>query len=399
MAHPVDLTIERVPCNFCGGKRTNKGGFVGADKKRQRYFCRDCQRFYREGAVYRKRKESYAPKLDVLPSERRLIAELREIARTLSKTPTTNDIRNLSKKKKCHTLENYYAVFGSYVEAVRAAGLKQHYKQEFDKEKLLAELRELAKSFDRRMFARDVGAARRKGLVSPKNHFDNAFGSIPLAIEASGVNENHPFDDFAHLPRHKSGEYLPRAREYSREELCEHLRKLERKLGRVPRHNDIEKNYKKDVRPSLKAYLNEFGTISKARKAAHIVNSQWKKFTKNELLEQLKKLGERLGKRPTDRDIIRACAAGETASADVFARNFGSIIKAYEAAGFEVLKPKEYTDRELLKRLRKLRQKLGKRIGWNDLLRASREGWCPSPNTVYRRIGNVYRLEEILSGE
>lgn len=397
MAYPVDLTIERVACNFCGGKRTNKGGFVGKDKKRQRYYCRDCQRFFREDAVYRKRKKSYAPKLDVLPSERRLIDELRQIAQMLGKTPTTNDIARLSKQKKSHTLKNYYAVFGSYVEAVKAAGLKQHYRQEFDKEKLLAELRELGKTLNEPMFARHVVEARRHGLVSPQNHFDKAFGSISKAIEAAKVNEKYPFDGFGYLPR-KQGEYLPRAKQYSREDLIRHLKKLEMKIGRIPRHKDVEENYKKDVRPSLKAYLNEFGTISNARKAARISNAQWKKFSKAELIGQLKKLGEKLGRRPTDRDIIRACNAGEAASVQVFANSFGSVIKAYEAAGFEVLKPKEYTDREIIKRLRKLRQKLGKRIGWNDLKRASLEGWCPSPNTVYRRIGNVDKIEEILNG-
>ncbi len=398
MAHPVDPTIERVVCNFCGGKRTNKGGFVGKEKKSQRYFCRDCQRFFREGVVYPKRKRSYDPKWSVLPSAERLIKELREIAATLGKTPTTNDIARLSKEKKSHTLQNYYAVFGSYVNAVKAAGLKQHYRQDFDKEKLLAELRELAESFDRRVFARDVIAARRTKLVSPKNHFDGAFGSIPQAIEVSGINKKYPFDDCAFLPRQENGEYLRRARAYSREELCEHLRKIQRKLGRVPRQNDIEKNYKKDVRPSLKQFLNEFGTISQARKAAKIANPPWQKFTKNELLEQLRKLGEQLGKKPTDRDIVRACNAGEAASVQVFVNNFGGLPAAYEAAGFEVLKPREYTDREIIKRLRKLRQKLGKRIGWNDLNRASLEGWCPSPGTVYHRIGNVDKIEEILNG-
>jgi Homing endonuclease associated repeat len=396
MAHPIDPIIERVKCNFCGGKRTNKGGFVDKDKKRQRYYCRDCQRFFRENAVYRKRKESYAPKLDLLPSEERLIDELRQIAQTLGKTPRFADITRLSKQKQSHTTQNYYAVFGNYVEAVKAAGLKQHYRQEFDKEKLLAELHELGKTLNEPMFARHIVEARRKSLVSPKNHFDNAFGSISKAIEAAGVNKKYSFDDFSYLPR-KQGEYLPRAKQYSRDDLIRHLKKLETKIGRIPRQKDIEENYKKDVRPSLKAYLNEFGTISKARKAAHILNIQWQKFSKTELIEQLKKLGEKLGRRPTDRDIVRACNAGEAASAQVFANNFGGLIKAYEAAGFEVLKPKEYSDREIIKRLRKLRQKLGKRIGWNDLKRASIEGWCPSPNTVYLRIGNVDRIEEILN--
>ncbi len=240
MAYPIDLTIKRVKCNFCGGKRTNKGGFDSKDKK-QRYYCRDCQRFFRENAVYRKRKESYAPKLDLLPNETRLIDELRQIAQMLGKTPTTNDIRCLSKEKKCHTLENYYAVFGSYVDAVKAAGLKQHYRQEFDKEKLLSELRKLDKTLNEPMFARHIVEARRQGLVSPKNHFDKAFGSISKAIEAAGVTKKYLFADFSYLPR-KQGEYLPRAKPYSRDDLIRHLKKLELKIGRIPRQKDMVEN-------------------------------------------------------------------------------------------------------------------------------------------------------------
>lgn len=395
MVYRKSETEEKVKCNFCSSERTSKAGFVGKAKK-QRYYCQDCQRFFRENAVYQTRKKSYAPKLDLLPDEQQLISELQLIAQTLGKTPTTVDIARLSKERKSHSVQNYYAVFGSFVNAVKVAKLKQHYRQEFDKEKLLAELKELGKTFNRPVFARDVVAARRKSLISPPHHFQKAFGSVANAIEASEINKKYPFDDFNYLPRNK-GEYLPRAKHYSREELIKHLKKLELKIGHIPRGNDIEKNYKKDVNPSLKAYLREFGSLSNARKAAQIPNTQWQKFSKTELIEQLKKLGEKLGRKPSDRDIVRACAAGETASAQVFANNFGSLTKAYEAAGFEILKPKEYSDREIIKRLRKLRQKLGKKIGWNDLKRASIEGWCPAPNTVYRRVGNVDKIEEILN--
>ena len=386
---------NKVNCNFCDSKRTSKAGFVGREKKRQRYYCRDCRRFFRVGAVYPKQATSYAPKLDLLPNDGQLISELRQIARVLGKTPTTNDITRLSKQRKSQTLQNYYAVFGSYVDAVKAAKLKQHYKQEFDKEKLLAELRTLGKSFKRPIFARDVDEARRKRLVSPPFHFQRAFGSVANAIESAGVNKKYPFDD-NYLPRN-GGEYLPRARQYSREELISHLKNLKLKIGHIPRINDVNGHYKKDVRPSYKAYINEFGSLSSARKAARIPSIQWQKYSRTTLIEQLRGLGVRLGRKPTDRDIVRASIAGETASVQVFTKNFGSLINAYEAASFETLKPREYSDKEIIKRLRKLRHKLGKRIGFKDLYKASIEGWCPSPNTVYRRIGNIDRIERVLN--
>ncbi len=397
MVYRKDKNAKIVECNHCKSKNTIKAGFDRKDKTRQRYYCRDCERYSLENTISRKRKTNYAEKLDVLPSERRLILELQELAKELGKTPRTYDIRSLSKEKKCHTLENYYAVFGSYVTAVKAANLKQHYRQEFDKNKLLCELRRLGRTFDRPMYEKDVIEARRNRLVSPSNHFDKAFGSVSIAIEKSGVNKKYHFDDFEYLPR-DGGQYLPRAKKYSREEFIRHLKKLELKIGYVPRQKDIVKNYKKDITPSLKAYLREFGTLSKARTAAHIPNAQWKKFSKPKLVKQLKMLGKKLGRKPTNLEIVKACSEGKTASAQVFMNEFGSLIAAYKAAGFTVLKPKEYTDREIIKRLRKLRRKLGKRIGWNDLDRASKEGWCPSPNTVYRRLGNVERIEEILMG-
>jgi Homing endonuclease associated repeat len=223
--------------------------------------------------------------------------------------------------------------------------------------------------------SKDVNEARRKGLVSPPYHFQRAFGSIPNAIQAADANKKH----------------------YSRDELINHLKQLNLRIGRIPRQNDFVANYKHGERPSLKAYLNEFGSIINARKAAGIANPQWKKFTKTELIAQLQNLGKKLGRKPTDRDIIASCKKGEMASQTLVVREFGSLINAYEAAGFEVLKPKQYTDAELIKRLRELRKKLGKRIGWNDLARASKEGYFPTGNTAYRRFGSMDKINEIIS--
>jgi Homing endonuclease associated repeat len=364
---------EKPVCRKCSGLKTSKAGI---SKGKQRFYCRECRVFFIENPIRSEGMRIYDVKTDILPSKRRLILELHVIAQSLGKTPTTEDIARLSKKKKCHSLNTYYAVFdGSYVTAVKEAKLKSHYRQEFDKEKLICELQFLSKKLKRPLFGKDVNEARRKGLVSSPYHFQRAFGSIPNAIQAAEGNKKH----------------------YFRNELINHLKKLKTELGRIPRGNDVKANYKQGERPSLKAFLNEFGSISNARKAAGIANPQWKKFTKTELIQQLKDLGEKLGRKPTDRDIIASCKKGEMASQTLFVREFGSLIKAYEAAGFEVLKPQQYTDAELIKRLRELRKKLGKRIGWNDLDRASKEGYFPTGGTVYRRIGNMDKVEEILN--
>jgi uncharacterized protein YaaR (DUF327 family) len=363
---------QKPVCKKCHGSKTSKAGLP---KGKQRFYCRVCRVFFIENAILPKGKPIYEVKGDILPSKRRLILELHTIEQSLGKTPTTEDINRLSKKKKCHTLHTYYAVFGSFVEAVRNSKLKQHYKQEFDKDKLIYELQELHKKLKRPLLAKDVDEARRNGLVSPPYHFQRAFISIPNAIQEAEANKKH----------------------YSRDELISHLKKLYLETGRIPRRNEVNANYKQGERPSLKAFLNEFGSISNARKAAGIANSQWKKFSKEELIEQLQNLGKKLGRKPTYKDINVSSGLGEIASHSTLTDAFGSLINACKAAGFEVLKPQQYTDAELVKRLHELRQKLGKRIGWNDLSRASKEGYFPSTNTVNRRFGSMDKINEIIS--
>jgi len=120
-------------------------------------------------------------------------------------------------------------------------------------------------------------------------------------------------------------------------------------------------------------------------------------------LNQLKKLGKKLGRKPTDRDINEACKRGETASVPTFSREFGSLIKAYESAGFKLKKPLEYTKAEIIRKLQELTRQLGSLPGYNDIKRASKEGKCPSPNTIYKKIGpletarKIARLSSLIS--
>ena len=54
---------------------------------------------------------------------------------------------------------------------------------------------------------------------------------------------------------------------------------------------------------SLKAYVTEFGRLGTARQAAGLATSYWKKYTRAELVGQLKDLAKKLGRKPNDRDI------------------------------------------------------------------------------------------------
>lgn len=385
-------------CYHCGSIETIK---AGKDKGKKRFKCRDCGKFFRENPILpsgnwdpRKRK-----KYD-LPTAGQLILELQSLAQgVLKKTPTTDEINQLSKQGLSHSLATYYAVFGSYVTAVRRARLKQHYLQQFDetdRARMRQELRSLSDRLKRPLIAIDVrkaavpeGQTRRRlpsgryndRPVSPVNHYQAAFGSIPRAIAAAGVAPNT----------------------FTRREMIEILRKLDVKLDRPVQAADIDEYYLKGKGPSHRSFVREFGSIAGARRAAGVQERYrkaggktpyWQKYTQEELIAQLKALGEKLGRKPVLQDINRASKERECASHTVFKSMFGSLSAAYLAAGFTERKRSEnrYTDREILDAIRKLTGELGRWPGYTDFLAASKAGKCPAPGTIARRLGRLSEL-------
>ena len=169
-----------------------------------------------------------------LPSKSRLILELRALAQHhLHRTPTTTDIRALYTQGKSHSLETYYAVFGSFLVALERAKLKARYKQQFneeEKEHMLAELRHLRKKVGRPLFGYDVVKARKKKQVSPINHFQIAFGSVPQALAAAGAG---PIT-------------------YTRDEIIDLLRKLQSKVDGPVTEGQINELYAKREAPNVR---------------------------------------------------------------------------------------------------------------------------------------------------
>lgn len=365
-------------CYHCGSRATCKAGF--GKHRKQRFYCRACRRWFLENPEIRTGKKKRTK--TNLPSKQYLIAELKEVACELGRTPVTNDWPGLREHDRVYPLYVYYAVFGSFLAALKRAKLKPRYKQEFDasdRERLLNELRQLRRKLDRPLFDEDVDEARRRKEVSPPYHFVRAFGSVPAAIEAAGAAKKI----------------------YSREEMIVILRELDVTLDRPIQQTDIQKLFDAGEGPSVKMFLKEFGTLSKARRAARTQTAYrkaqtrttyWQKYTKEELIAQLKALGTKLGRKPTDRDINAASKLGECASSTTFARMFGSLPDAYRAAGFDLAKPRSYADKEIELALKKLSKKLGRMPTFHEIRRASIRGECPSPGTIVRRLGKLTDL-------
>jgi hypothetical protein len=241
-------------------------------KSRQRYRCRACLKFFIDPSERIERRIKVVqtgpdtshevrrlnPKSrkginrKERPSAGHLILKLRSIAQSIGRAPTTNEITDLAKQRRSYQLQDYYDVFGSYLAALKKARIKLRYKQEFDeteREHLLKELRALSKRLKRPIIGKDVRAARKKKLVSPLNHFQIAFGTIPQAIAAAGVGPKVV---------------------YSREEMIEILRKLDSKLNWPVQLADIDKLYLVGKGPARNAVYRRFGGLTKARNAARI---------------------------------------------------------------------------------------------------------------------------------
>ncbi len=366
-------------CYHCGSRETSKAGF--GKHRKQRFYCRTCRRWFLENPEVGTGKSKRHKRAD-LPPKRYLLAELKAVAQELGRAPTTHDWPAFREQERVHPLYIYYVVFGSFLEAVRQAKLKPKYKQEFDeadRKRLLDELRRLQKKLGRALYDEDVDEARRRNDVSSPYHFVRAFGSVPAAIAAAGAAK----------------------RIYPREEMIKILRKLDATLDRPIQQTDIQKLYDSGKGPSVKAFLKEFGALSKARHAAKTQTvyrkakertTYWQKYTKEELIEQLKALGKKLGRKPTDRDINAESRLGHSASSTTFARMFGSLPEAYKAAGFVNPKPRSYSDHEIESALKKLSKKLGRMPTFHEIRRASIRGECPSPGTIVRRLGKLTDL-------
>ena len=374
---------SNIVCYHCGSLETCKAGLT--KNKKRRYYCRACRRFSRENPVIpdqSKSKTRWRPKS--LPSKSHLVLQLQATAQRIGKTPTTTDIARLSKAGRSPSLGIYYAVFGSFSEAVRKAALPPNYNQTFDKEKLLGEIRALREKLKRPLIGKDILAAAKKGKVSSIYQFQRAFGSVPKAVEAAGAGRKI----------------------YTREEMIKILRQIDAKLDRPVLAADIDKLFRAYEGPSSRAVEREFGGIAKARRAAGIKNvyrqekqttQHWQKYTIEELIKQLQALGKRLGRKPTDRDINRASKEGLCASDATFSKMFGSLPEAYRKAGFEQAKPRSYTNEEILSMLKNLAKEKGRTPTYHELVAASKAGKCPSPGTIIRRIGKLTDLKSRFS--
>jgi hypothetical protein len=130
-------------------------------------------------------------------------------------------------------------------------------------------------------------------------------------------------------------------RRYTDEEILDELRAAAERLGRSPTMREFADDDEARVHPQT--VIEHFGTWNAAKRAAGLFPRRF--LTREELLEQLRNLGAELGRTPTARDLAER--GRSLPSASLYAHTFGSLADALREAGFEVLRGEERLERAI----------------------------------------------------
>jgi hypothetical protein len=130
-------------------------------------------------------------------------------------------------------------------------------------------------------------------------------------------------------------------RRYTDEQILEALRASSERLGRSPTMKEFAADPEAGMHPQT--VIEHFGTWNAAKRAAGLMPRRF--ATREELVAQLRRLGEELGRTPTAQDI--RAKRGTMPSASLYWHTFGSLSTALREAGFDVAVGEERLERAI----------------------------------------------------
>jgi len=117
---------------------------------------------------------------------------------------------------------------------------------------------------------------------------------------------------------------------YTDEQILEQLKASAERLGRSPTMREFAADAETSVHPQT--VIEHFGSWNAAKRSAGLVPRRF--ATREELLGKLRALGDELGRTPTARDIDER--KGSMPSKSLLWHTFGSLAQALREAGFDV---------------------------------------------------------------
>jgi len=174
-------------------------------------------------------------------------------------------------------------------------------------------------------------------------------------------------------------------RRYADDQILEALRASAGRLGRSPTMKEFAADPGAGMHPQT--VIEHFGTWNAAKRAAGLMPRRF--ATREELIGELRRLGDELGHTPTAHDIRER--RGTMPSTSLYWHTFGSLATALREAGFDVVVGEERLERALVQGAQ-LARTLGRLPKFGDWQQARRVD--PSLLTEWQ----VYRLFEARRG-
>jgi hypothetical protein len=169
-------------------------------------------------------------------------------------------------------------------------------------------------------------------------------------------------------------------RRYTNEEILAELREAAKRLGRSPTMREFARDPEARVHPQT--VIEHFGTWNAAKREAGLFPRRF--LTREDLLAQLRGLGDELGRTPRTSDLT--ARKGSMPSASTYTHTFGSLANALREAGFDLPVGEERLERAVTQGATLARRlgRLPKMTDWAEARRADEE--LLSEWQVYRLI-------------
>ncbi|WP_435153267.1 homing endonuclease associated repeat-containing protein [Haladaptatus sp. DFWS20] len=207
-------------------------------------------------------------------SAEQLISDLQTFAEKLGEVPKQTAMND----RGPHSSTLYYNQFGSWNDALRAAGFSTNHENGISEDELVLALQELAEELGRPPKFEEMNG---HGEYSAFPYF-RQFGSWPEAKEAAGLDPK-----------------TTTSRRISREELIDALSELEQELGETPSQKDMCEHGQYSHRP----FYREFDLWNEALKAAGFETNHENEIAKEKLLQEMQRMVEKFGRAPTMQEM------------------------------------------------------------------------------------------------
>jgi hypothetical protein len=226
-----------------------------------------------------------------------LLEEIERLAAEFGRPPTLQEMRNRGE----YGASTYYSRFGSWREALEAAGYESRPPQsEAEKSELIEEMQRVGELVGHAPSTGEMNEYGNFWASTYKNHFD----SWADALESAGYE-----------PRDKW-------RGIERSELRAALVELGEELGKRPTYQEMEEQGEYDS----STYVREYGSWKAALEAAGYEPPS--AFSEGALVADLREFAEEIGKRPSQREMTDDGPHSHT----TYVRHFGTWTSALEAA-------------------------------------------------------------------